>query len=142
LHHRWLTDYLIASGAAGLAVPGEVFVSPLSPASADAFYLLRDDLYAHLDGADCLATQDNDWSSDEMQAARGLIGDLVLVIRGLLIEHKVQPSGDCRICTSVWPCPVVVTIHAIVKDPERQFVAHVLRDHEGTDRPGFYLSGG
>jgi hypothetical protein len=47
----------------------------------------------------------------------------VLALRGLLAEHRLQPSGDCQICTSVWPCPVVATIHTIVKDPERQFVA-------------------
>jgi len=51
----------------------------------------------------------------------------VLVIRRLLGEHKLQPSVDCRTCTSAWPCPVVTTIHAILKDPQRQFVALVLR---------------
>jgi len=56
-----------------------------------------------------------------------LIPDLVAVIRGLLLEHGVQASGDCRTCTSVWPCPVVTTIHGLVKDPERQFVSLVLR---------------
>lgn len=99
----------------------------LSPARADAFRLLRDDLYVHLDEADSLAHQDDEWSSDDMDTARDLIVDLVLVIRGLLIEHKLQNSGDCWICASVWPCPVVATIHALVKDPERQFVALVLR---------------
>jgi hypothetical protein len=56
-------------------------------------------------------------------ASATLSADLVLTLRGLLAEHRLQPSGDCQICTSVWPCPVVITIHAIVKDPERQFVA-------------------
>ena len=98
-------------------------MSTLSPACADAFGLLREDLYIHLEEADCLATQDGEWSGDDIQTARGLISDLVLALRGLLAEHRLQPSGDCQICTSGWPCPVVTTIHAIVKDPERQFVA-------------------
>ncbi len=102
-------------------------MSTLSPALADAFGLLRDDLCLHLDEADYLANQDDEWSADDMDVARGLIGDLVLVIRGLLIEHERQTSGDCQICTSAWPCPVVTTIHALVKDPQRQFVALVLR---------------
>jgi hypothetical protein len=98
-----------------------------SPALADAGHLLHDDLYVHLHEAECLAEQDNEWSADDRDTARKLIGDLVLVIRGLLIEHRSQSSGDCRICTSAWPCPVVTTIHATVKDPQRQFVALVLQ---------------
>lgn len=102
-------------------------MTTLSLACADAFGLLREDFYTHLEEADCLANQDGEWSDDDIQTARGLIGDLVLALRGLLIEHQLQPSGDCRICTSTWPCPVVTTIHVFVKDPERQFVALVLR---------------
>ncbi len=102
-------------------------MSTFSPALADAFDLLRDNLYVHLHEADYLADQDDEWSADDMQTARKLIGDLVLVIRGLLIEHELQTSGDCRTCTSAWPCPVVTTIHAFLKDPQRQFVTLVLR---------------
>jgi hypothetical protein len=105
-------------------------MSALSPAFVDAFGLLRDDLYTHLDEAEYLADQDAEWSGDDIRTARGLIGDLVLVLRGLLIEHQLQPSGDCRICTSAWPCPVVTTIHTVVKDPQRQFVELVLRVRE------------
>ncbi|MGI9062640.1 MAG: hypothetical protein ACR2FQ_02290 [Pseudonocardiaceae bacterium] len=107
-------------------------MSTLSPALADAGRRLHDDLYNHLDEADYLAEQDDEWSADDTETAHNLIGDLVLVIRGLLIEHRPQSSGDCRICTSAWPCPVVTTIHATVKDPQRQFVALVLR--AGDDR--------
>lgn len=102
-------------------------MSTLSPVHAEAFALLRDDLCAHLDEADSLASQIPDWSDDDMKTARELIGDLVLVLRGVLIEHQLQSSGDCRICTSTWPCPVVSTIHTLVKDPQRQFVALVRR---------------
>ena len=102
-------------------------MTALSLACADAFDLLREDLYTHLEAADCLANQDSEWSGDDIQTARGLIGDLVLALRGLLIEHQLQTSGVCRICRCGWPCPVVTTIHAFVKDPQRQFVALVLR---------------
>jgi hypothetical protein len=128
LHNLWLTDYLIIGGAADLArTPGEISVSTHSPLMADALGLLGDDLYVHLDEAESLATQNAEWSADDGEAARGVIGDLVLVIRGLLIEHERQASGDCRTCTSTWPCPVVTTIHAFLKDPQRQFVALVRR---------------
>ncbi|MCA1671745.1 MAG: hypothetical protein LC799_05925 [Actinobacteria bacterium] len=105
-------------------------MSTLSPALADAFALLGDDLYGHLDEAEALASQVAEWSDDDTVRAHELIDDLVRLIRGLLIEHQLQPSNDCRICTSAWPCPVVTTIHAVVKDPQRQFVALVRRAME------------
>jgi hypothetical protein len=98
-------------------------VSTLSPALADAGHLLHEDLYDHLHEAEYLAEQDSAWSTDDGETARELIGDLALAIRRLLGEHKLQPSADCQICTSAWPCPVVTTIHAVLKDPQRQFVA-------------------
>ncbi len=97
------------------------------PRPIDAGHRLHDDLYVHLHEADYLAEQDDEWSADDTESARKLIGDLVLVIRGLLIEHRPQSSGDCQTCPSAWPCPVVTTIHAFVKDPQRQFAALVLR---------------
>ncbi|MGQ0775170.1 MAG: hypothetical protein ACT4NY_12245 [Pseudonocardiales bacterium] len=102
-------------------------MSALTPVQADAFALLSDNLYLHLDEVNSLTIQCWTWSADEMQTASALIRDLVRVIRELLIEHKLQDSGDCRICTSAWPCPVVTTIHGLVKDPQRQFVPLVLR---------------
>jgi hypothetical protein len=95
----------------------------LSPILADAFSLLRENICAYLDEAELLALQDAEWSIADMDTARGLIGDLVLAIRGLMIEHELRSGGDCRICASAWPCPVLTTIHGFVKDPEGQFVA-------------------
>ncbi len=104
----------------------------LSPATADAFRLLRQDLYHHLDEAEFLAMKYQEWTEEDSNAARELIPDLVLVIRGMLIDHKVRPDGNCGTCASVWPCPVVGLIHGLVKDPERQFVALTRRVH-GTE---------
>ncbi len=99
----------------------------ISPVVADAFHLLHRDLYGHLDEAEFLALKCREWSQQDADTARTLIPDLVVVIRGILFEHEAQPSGDCRICPSAWPCPVVTTIHAMVKDPAREFVALVRR---------------
>jgi hypothetical protein len=95
------------------------------PPLADAFQLLLMDLYEHLSEAEFLATKTTAWSEKDLGSARRLIPHLILVIRGLLLEHRRTPGGDCRICLSVWPCPVVRTIHELVKDPEREFVAIV-----------------
>ncbi len=99
----------------------------ISPVLADAFRLLHSDLYGHLDEAEFLALKCCEWSQQDVDTARTLIPDLVVVIRGILFEHEAQPSGGCRICSSAWPCPVVTRIHALVKDPNREFVALVRR---------------
>lgn len=103
----------------------------LSPAVADAFELLAADLFEHLGEAECLACTFDDWTSEDLDHARKLIPDLVLVLRGLLIEHEMTSAGTCRTCSSPWPCPVVCTIHALVKDPDHAFVALVTRAREG-----------
>ena len=102
-------------------------MDPISPVLADAFGLLRTDLYEHLSEAESVADKASEWSWEDIDVVRKLIPDLVVVIRGLLIEHQMTPSGECRVCTSAWPCPVVTTIHALVKDPSREYVAIVRR---------------
>jgi len=102
-------------------------MDPISPALADAFGLLHTDLHHHLSEAESIAGKASEWCWDDIDVARKLIPDLVVVIRGLLVEHEAAPSGECRVCSSAWPCPVVTTIHALVKDPDRQYVALVRR---------------
>jgi len=99
----------------------------LSPAVAAAFRRLRDDLCRHLDEAECLVDQDDEWSRGDVATARKLINGLVVVLRGLLTEHTLQHSGDCRTCVVAWPCPVFTTVHVLMKDPQRQFPALVFR---------------
>jgi hypothetical protein len=105
-------------------------VTTPSPALADACDLLREDLRAHLEEAGYLATQEAEWSADDSARARELIDDLVFVLRGLLVEHERRDSGACWTCAVAWPCPVVTTIHAVIKDPERQFFALLQRARE------------
>lgn len=105
----------------------------ISPVHADAFRLLLTDLQEHLCEAEDLANKIDEWSDEEMDSLRRLIPDLLVAIRGLLIEHKVTPSGTCRTCLSRWPCSVVTTLHALVKDPEREFTAILRRVHEERD---------
>lgn len=102
----------------------------ISPVHADAFRLLLGDLYAHLCEAEDLVSKTDEWSDEDIESVRRLIPDLLVTIRGLLVEHEVTSSGNCRTCPSVWPCPVVRTIHALVKDPDRAFVAILSRAHD------------
>jgi hypothetical protein len=108
-------------------------MSTVTPLLSDALELLGDDLLVHVDEADLLANPTAEWTAEDSERARKLITDLMLMIRGLLVEHERQRSGDCRICTCAWPCPVVVTIHGFLKDPHRQFVALVTRARERDD---------
>lgn len=104
----------------------------ISPAVAYVFRMLRTDLYGHLDNADFLALKYDEWSHQDAEQARKLISNLILVIRGLLIEHVVRDSDDCLICTSQWPCPVVTTIHALIKDPEHHFATLIRSPTQAT----------
>jgi hypothetical protein len=97
----------------------------LSPAVADAFRLLRTNLYLHLDETEFLADRWDEWSEDDVTTARALISDLALLVRQILREHDVRPDGDCALCALVWPCPVVTTIHEVVTDPEHRFTTLV-----------------
>jgi hypothetical protein len=99
----------------------------VSPLHADAFELLLVDLRAHLCEAEDLVTKTDEWSGEEADSVRRLIPDLLLTIRGLLIQHETTPTGNCRTCSVTWPCPVVTTIHAMVKDPDREFAAILRR---------------
>lgn len=99
----------------------------LSSVVADAFDLLRMDLYRHLDEAEYLVCKNAGWSEEDVEAIGKLIPDLVAVIRELVVEHASQADGECRTCGSTWPCPVVTTIHTLVKDPERQFAVLIRR---------------
>jgi hypothetical protein len=102
----------------------------ISPVHADAFRMLLTDLQEHLCETQDLTSRLDGWSDEDTDSLRRLIPDLIVVIRGLLIEHKVTPVGTCRTCSSSWPCPVVTTIHRLVKDPDREFVA-ILRRTNG-----------
>jgi hypothetical protein len=71
-------------------------VSTLSPALADAGHLLHEDLYDHLHEAEYLAEQDGEWSTDDGETARELIGDLALAIRRLLASISYSPALTAR----------------------------------------------
>ncbi|MGQ0778915.1 MAG: hypothetical protein ACT4NY_31645 [Pseudonocardiales bacterium] len=53
-----------------------------------------------------------------------------MVIRGLLVEHKAHADAACRICRQAWPCPVMTTIHALLKDPQGQYIELINRTRQ------------
>lgn len=105
----------------------------MSSLQADAFRLLRQDLYLHLDEADFLALKYDAWSEKDIEDARALIPDLVRVIRGLVVMHEPPNvmTAVCRACGTSWPCRALEAIHRLVKDPEGEFVKLV---HLADDR--------
>lgn len=119
-------------------------MAPISLAVADAFHLLLTDLERHLDQAELLAGS-WEWTDHHVNTARELIPDLVLIIQQLLREHRVEANGGCQICTSAWPCPVVTTIHALVKDPDHQLATLMQRtgndDSTTINSPGSAVRG-
>ncbi|TCP56523.1 hypothetical protein EV191_101466 [Tamaricihabitans halophyticus] len=97
----------------------------LTPARADAYRLLRDDLMLHLYGAEYHATKAETWTPDDEAIARELIPDLVNVLNGALLAHEGNCHGRCRFCRETWPCATIESLHRAVKDPKRQFITLV-----------------
>jgi hypothetical protein len=94
----------------------------MTPALADAFRLLRQDIYGYLDEAEFLSTKLTEWTPEDARTARRLVPDLVTIVRGILLDHKETAVGTCVTCNTCWPCSAVNTIHGLVKDPDHEFV--------------------
>ncbi|MGH3914957.1 MAG: hypothetical protein ACRDTC_16350 [Pseudonocardiaceae bacterium] len=92
--------------AMGLADDGEVSDERALTTARRRFRAVATDLDAHLDEAELLPSKAKEWTDEDIETARTLIPDLVIVIRTLLFEHRIRASGDCQICASAWPCPV------------------------------------
>ena len=107
-------------------------MTTLSPILADAYHLLQQDLYRHLDDAEFLAAKYAEWTEEDAESARALIEDLITVIRCVAAAHeppKTEPNV-CRTCETPWPCAAIITIHRLVKDPDTEFVRLVVkREH-------------
>jgi hypothetical protein len=97
-------------------------MSKLSPAVASAFWLLRYDIFRHLDEAEFLGLKNAEWTDEDADSARLLIADLVEVIRGTVVLHDNQRDADCRGCGQPWPCGTFETLHALVKRPDTEIV--------------------
>lgn len=92
-----------------------------SPAVADAFHLLRNNLYEHLDEAEFLAMKYDPWTDVDERSARAVIPDLVTVIRVVLALHDTDTHERCDNCNEKWPCRAFQQIHRLVKDPDREY---------------------
>lgn len=94
----------------------------MTPALADAFRLLRQDIYGYLDEAEFLSTKLVEWTAEDVRSARRLVPDLVTIVRGILLDHKETAVATCGACNTRWPCSTVNTIHGLVKNPDHEFV--------------------
>lgn len=90
---------------------------------ADAYHLLQQDLYRHLEEAEYVAEDllgDDDDAKIELGSK--LLFELSAMLRGLVGLHRTTPDGTCRTCAAPWPCHVLGTVYSMVKDPNRPFV--------------------
>ena len=101
-----------------------------APVLAEAYHLLRQELYGYLDEAEFLATDLADWTPEQIRSARTLISDLTGLVRAILLDHKETATGICPTCNSRWPCVTVCTIHRLIKDPINEFVKIAQRSAE------------
>lgn len=99
-----------------------------SPAVADAFQLLRNDLYEHLDAVEFLAMKYGTWTDADEKSARAVIPDLVTVIRVVLALHDTGTHEVCDNCNEEWPCQAFQQIHRVVKDPDAEYSRLLARE--------------
>jgi hypothetical protein len=99
----------------------------MTPALAEAFRLLRQDIYGYLDEAEFLSTKLTEWTEEDAESARRLVPDLVTIVRGILADHKETAAATCPRCNTRWPCSTVNTIHALVKNPDHEFLKIIQR---------------
>ena len=94
-------------------------MDPVSPALAEAYHLLQQDLYRHLEEAEYLA--EDDWYEEQADLGRMLLLELAAGVRSLLAAHQAGGTGECRTCAKAWPCQVTGAIHRLVRDPDNHF---------------------
>ena len=89
---------------------------------AEVYFMVQDNLYRHIEAVDFLAQKKWDGKELTEKLAREILEDSYLVLRELIAEHQaVEQNGLCRACDTRWPCPVLVSVHTKLKEPERRF---------------------
>ncbi|QWF82300.1 hypothetical protein [Amycolatopsis sp. CA-230715] len=96
-------------------------MNPQSAASARAMWLLRNEIYAQLDECEFLAMSDDEWDDEEEAAARGLLCDLVTVVRTVVGDHREDAQGRCKLCEKLWPCDSIDSVHRSMHAPDAGF---------------------
>lgn len=94
----------------------------ISPALADAFALLRQDIHGYLENAEELADRLSESPPAPLESLCDLVSDLTVIVRGVMMDHRATATGTCPTCNTAWPCSAVRTIHRLVKDPGGEFV--------------------
>lgn len=92
-----------------------------SPLLSAAFKLLRQDIYEHLDSVEYVAQDPDIWFKNPDDVL-DVIPELIYALRAIMRIHSETPTGACGGCEHAWPCPVIGTIHEVVKEPKHQFV--------------------
>lgn len=114
----------------------------LNPAQSDAYNLLRQKMLTCLECVDDAVTPENHYDNEVVLAvAHNEIPRLIIALRGVVKDHKADANGRCQSCgyrkigdsfePTLWPCPVVNSVHAYVREPERFY-------QYCPDRDGFY----
>ncbi|XVS63046.1 hypothetical protein ACQPYE_33030 [Actinosynnema sp. CA-299493] len=90
----------------------------ISAALARAHHLLNQDMLGYLDTVELL-TDEHDTDDETVRAvARTEVPRLVAALRATLATHKADASGQCPTCRTAWPCAVIDSAHAYLKDPD------------------------
>ncbi|MEC3977784.1 hypothetical protein [Amycolatopsis sp. H20-H5] len=100
----------------------------MKPAQARAMWLLRNEIYTHLDEAELFAAECGPYLSEATETIRLLVGDLVAVVRKVVGQHGETIEGRCGFCGWPWPCESIDTIHQTLREPGSAF-AQIANDN-------------
>lgn len=95
-------------------------MSTISPALNRAFWLLCNEIYERLDAAEHLGDDTIEWTVADAENARDVIGDLIELVRSVVVEHQAGPDGECPCCLQRWPCRTVALVYQVATDPARR----------------------
>ncbi|MFJ6672568.1 hypothetical protein ACIQMJ_15785 [Actinosynnema sp. NPDC091369] len=95
----------------------------ISAALARAHHLLNQDMLGYLDTVELLTNEHDTDDETVLAVARTEVPRLVAALRATLATHKADASGDCPACRTAWPCAVIDSGHAYLKDPDSIYSA-------------------
>ena len=94
------------------------FARMISAALARAHHLLTQDMLGYLDTVELLTTEHDTDDETVLAVARTEVPRLVAALRATLTTHKADAAGQCLTCCTAWPCAVIDSAHAYLKDPD------------------------
>ncbi|MGH3620641.1 MAG: hypothetical protein ACRDQ5_02475 [Sciscionella sp.] len=97
---------------------------------SDAYRHAHQELFEYVENAEDYGEDNNDWSDEQIDTARDLIGELAMILRRTFAPHKADNRGSCTTCATPWPCPIIRVVHELVTNPDTQIYQITLAERD------------